>query len=80
MKHNILIFGLVCEFFICLYVPMRVTFSTTYELVGYNWLWKSHTAEVQANPDITRLILSIIAMALLTTICYIIANKNNNLK
>ena len=87
MKHNILICGLICEFFACLRVPVIISFMhpgyrKRVEAFGdYEWLWVLK----YGNPDdftiididTTRFIITMTAIAILTAICYLIANNKN---
>lgn len=90
MKHKILIAGLFFEFLACLRVPVIISFMHPgYEqrvkaFGDYEWLWvlksiykpSSYGNDyVMCDIDIPRLIITMVAIAILTTMLYLIARS-----
>lgn len=81
MKRIVIIIGLICEFFACSYVPMKSPIgsnSTTYEVLGYYWIWHicpKYSICSWSTPDIPRLVIGMLAIAILTAIFYLIFDK-----
>lgn len=81
MKRIVIIIGLICEFFACLYVPMKAPVgmnSSAYEVLGYYWIWHICSKDLHCSwstPDISRIVIGMLAIAILTAIFYLIFDK-----
>ena len=75
MKKNILIIGILCEIFSCLYVPMNVLSNRYVKFLGYNWLWAKETDGYYSSPDVKRLLIGMLIIGLLTFLFYLISPK-----
>lgn len=71
MKQRVIIVGLICEFIACWYVPMDCGWG----FGGYSWAWNNIIDRSYCHPDISRIVLEMVSIAILTAIFYLIYDK-----